>query len=136
MKEKGKGGEERRKYIRFACKAEFKAIIDFNADVARRATGKFAPIDFRPGEKGEVRDISEKGISIELDHILTEGMIIKMALENPVTDPIQTGARVVWANKLDGEKGRYAMGLAFRYMSEKHQRNLKSLIEFIESIPQ
>ena len=135
-KKKGNGDGERRKYIRFACKAEFKAIIDFNADVARRSTGRFPAIVFHPGEKGIVRDISEKGISIELDHVLPEGMILKVAMENPITPPIQTGARIVWAKKLPKDKDGYVMGLTFRYMREKHRRNLEELIEFLQSIPE
>ena len=127
---------ERRRYVRFACKTEFKAIIDFNPDVSRRSTGRLQPIVFKRGEKGVVRDIGEKGVQIELEHILAEGMTLKMALENPVTPPIQTGARVVWAKKLSGDKGGYAMGLVFRYMTEKHRRNLLKLMNFLDSIPE
>jgi hypothetical protein len=128
---------ERRLYIRYACSGEFKTIIDFNPDVARRArSGKIPPIVFRRGEKAVVRNISEKGIAVELDHILTEGMTLKMALENPITPPIQTGARVVWAKKMSGGKGGYVMGMAFRYMREKHRRNLETLLGFLESIPE
>lgn len=127
---------ERRKYIRYACKAEFKAIIDFNPAAARRSTGKLQPIIFQRGEKGIIRNISEKGIAIELEHILAEGMILKIAIENPITPPIQTGARVLWAKKFAEEEGGYAMGLAFRYMREKHRRNLEKLISFLESIPE
>ena len=127
---------ERRKYIRYACRAEFKAIIDFNADVARRSTGRFPAIEFHPGEKGVVRDISEKGISIELNHIMPDGMILKVAIENPITPPIQTGARVVWAKKLQKEEDGYVMGLTFRYMRERHRRHLEELIEFLRSIPE
>lgn len=127
---------ERRRYIRFACKTEFKAIIDFNPDVSRRSTGRLQPIVFKRGEKGAVRNISEKGVQIELEHILAEGMTLKMALENPITPPIQTGARVLWAKKLSKKKDGYAMGLAFRYMREKHRRNLEKLISFLESIPE
>ena len=127
---------ERRRYIRFACKTEFKAIIDFNPDVSRRSTGRLQPIVFQRGEKGLVRDISERGIQIELEHILAEGMTLKIALENPVTPPIQTGARVVWAKKLSSGRDGYAMGMTFRYMREKHQRNLEKLLSFLESIPE
>jgi hypothetical protein len=128
---------ERRSYIRYACKSELKAIIDFNPDVARRSrSGKMPPIVFRRGEKGTIRNISTTGIAIELDHILAEGMTLKMALENPITPPIQTGARVVWAKKMPRNKDGYLMGLAFRYMREKHRRNLEKLLGFLESIPE
>jgi hypothetical protein len=132
---KGSADGEKRKYIRYACRAEFKAIIDFNADVARRATGRFPTIVFHPGEKCIVRDISEKGISIETDHVLPEGMILKMAMDNPITPPIQTGARIVWTKELPDDSGGYVMGLTFRYMREKHRRNLEELLEFLKSIP-
>lgn len=132
---KGPSGE-RRKYIRYACKTELKTIIDFNPDVARRSTGKFPPIVFRRGEKGAVRNISEKGVAIELDHMLVAGMTVKMALENPITAPIQTSARVVWAKKMRGGKKRYLMGMTFRYMREKHRRNLEKLIQFLQTIPE
>ena len=128
---------ERRTYIRYACKTEFKAIIDVNSDIARRSgSGKMPPIVFRRGEKGTVRNISTTGVAIELDHILAEGMTLKMALENPITPPIQTGARVVWAKKLSRSKGGYAMGMVFRYMREKHRRNLNKLIDFLDTIPE
>lgn len=127
---------ERRKYIRYSCKTELKTIIDFNPDVARRSSGKFPPVVFRKGEHGIIRDISEKGLSIELEHVLPEGMVIKIAIENPVTPPIQTGARIMWAKKISGAKNRYVMGLAYRYMREKQRRYLESLIEFLQSIPE
>jgi hypothetical protein len=135
MGEKGASGE-RRKYIRFACKTELKSIIDFNPDVARRAMGKLPPIVFRRGEIATVRNISEKGIALELGHMLAVGMTVKMAIENPVTPPIQTGARVAWAKKMRGGKKRYLMGMSFRYMREKHRRNLEMLIRFLETIPE
>ncbi len=134
-KEKSPGGE-RREYIRYACKTELKTIIDFNPDVARRATGKLPPIVFRRGEKGAVRNISLRGIAIELEHMLAQGMTLKIALENPITPPIQTGARVVWAKKLPGRDGGYLMGLSFRYMRERHRRNLEKLVQFLHSIPE
>ena len=127
---------ERRKYIRYACKTEIKTIIDFNPDVARRAMGKLPPIVFRRGETAVVRDISEKGMSFELDHFLPEGMTIKIAIDNPVTPPIETGGRIVWAKKMPHGKEGYAMGLAYRYMREKHRRNLDKLITFLQSIPE
>lgn len=126
---------ERRQYIRYACKAEFKAIIDFNPDVARRSMGKLPPIVFRRGERVTVRNVGEKGISIEGDRIMPEGLILKISLENPVTPPIQTGARIIWVKKRAKGKSGYVMGLAFRYIREKHRRNLEKLIEFLQSIP-
>ncbi len=132
--EEKSGGGERRKYIRYACKTELKAIIDFNPDVARRSHGKLPPVVFRSGETAVVRNISKKGIAFELEHFLPEGMTIKLAIENPITPPIQTGARVSWVKKLPKEKG-YVMGLAYRYMREKHRRNLNKLVEFLWSIP-
>jgi hypothetical protein len=127
---------ERRKYIRYACSTKVKAIIDFNPDVARRSLGKFPPIVLRRGETGPITDISEKGMAIELEHLLPEGLTIKLAIENPVTGPIVTGARVVWSKKLSGKKRGYAMGMVFRYMRKKHQRNLDKLIEFLHTIPE
>lgn len=136
-KKKKKVTGERRSYIRYACKSELKAIIDFNPEVARRArSGQMPPVVFHRGEKAIVRNISTTGIAIELDHILAEGIILKIALENPITPPIQTGARVVWAKKLSRGKGGYVMGLVFRYLREKHRRNLETLIGFLESIPE
>ncbi len=127
---------ERRKFIRYACRTELKAIIDFNPDVARRALGKLPPIVFRRGEAGTIRDISEKGIAIELEHFLPEGMLVKMAIDNPATPSIETDARVVWSKKLPGEKRGYVMGMTFRHMKNKHQRNLEKLIDFLRSIPE
>ena len=127
---------ERREYIRYSCRTQVKAIIDFNPEVARRSLGKFPPIVFRRGETGPITDISEKGMAIELEHILPDGLTIKLAIENPVTSPIVTGARVVWSKKLAGKKPGYAMGMVFRYMREKHRRNLDRLIEFLDTIPE
>lgn len=127
---------ERRKYIRYSCRTQVKAIIDFNPDVARRSLGTFPPIVFRRGEIGAITDISEKGMAIELEHMLPDGLTIKLAIENPVTSPIVTGARVVWSKKLAGKKRGYAMGVMFRYMREKHRRNLDRLIEFLDTIPE
>ena len=127
---------ERRKYIRYACGTELKAIIDFNPDVARRAQGKLPKIEFRKGEKGVIRNISIRGISIELDHVLPEGITIKMAVNNPVTPPIKTGARVVWSKKLSGPREGYVMGMTYRYMREKHRRNLEKFIDFLQAIPE
>ena len=134
-KEKDVSGE-RRRYIRYACRTEVKAIIDFNPDIARRSLGKLQPIVFRRGEMGAITDISEKGVAIELDHILPEGLTIKLAIENPVTGPIVTGARVVWSKKLNKGKRGYAMGMVFRYLRGKHRRNLDNLIKFLHTIPE
>ena len=132
--EKKSGSGERRKYIRYACKTELKTILDFNPEVARRNHGKFLPVVFRKGETAVVRNISERGIAFELEHLLPEGMTIKIAIENPITPPIQTGARVLWVKRLPKEKG-YVIGLVYRYMREKHRRNLGRLIGFLQSIP-
>lgn len=128
-------GEERRKYIRYACKTELETIVDFNPEVARRALGKYPPITFHKGEKAVIRDISLKGISIELDNLLPAGIIIRIAIDNPVTPPIKTGARVVWSKKQSGSGKGYVMGMAYKYMREKHRRNLVKLIEFLQQIP-
>lgn len=127
---------ERRKFIRYACRTELKSIIDFNPDVARRTLEKLPPIVFRRGESGTIRDISEKGISVELEHFLPEGMIVKMAIDNPATPSIETDARVVWSKKLSGGKREYVMGMTFRHMKNKHQRNLEKLIAFLRNIPE
>lgn len=127
---------ERRQYVRYSCRTELKTIIDFNPGVARRIKQKVPSIEFRKGETGAVRDISEKGISIELGHLLPEGMIIKIAIDNPVSPPIETVARVVWSKKLSGKKKRYLIGMAFRHMKEKHRKNLKELFQFLQNIPE
>jgi hypothetical protein len=128
-------GIDRRKYIRYACKTELKAIVDFNPSAADRTTGKLQPIVFHKGETAEVVNISEKGISLEMDHFLPKGMTMKMAIDNPIAPPIQTGGRIMWVKKIRGTKNRCVMGLAFRYMREKHRRNLDKLIEFLRTIP-
>ncbi|RJP63959.1 MAG: PilZ domain-containing protein [Candidatus Abyssobacteria bacterium SURF_17] len=135
-KEKEPVTGERRRYVRYACKMELKAILDFNPDVARRTSGKLPPIVFRRGETAVARDISEKGIAIETERFLPEGMIIKIAVENPFTPPIETDARIVWSKKLPGEKRGYILGMAFRHMRDKHRRNLEHLLEFLEEIPE
>ncbi len=127
---------ERRKYIRHACAPEMKAIVDFNIDVARRSPGRLPPMAFRRGEKGTIRNISDRGISIELDGFLPEGMTIKMAIDNPVTSPIETGGRVVWSKKVAEHRERYVMGMTFRYMRDRHRRNLDKLIDFLRTIPE
>ena len=101
------------------------------------ATAPYILADDFPCEvTGPITDISEKGMAIELEHILPDGLTIKLAIENPVTSPIVTGARVVWSKKLAGKKPGYAMGMVFRYMREKHRRNLDRLIEFLDTIPE
>jgi hypothetical protein len=126
---------ERRKYIRFACKTELKAIVDFNPDIARRALGKLPPFMFRRGEHGVIRDVSEKGIAIEADHLLPEGLTIKMAIDNPITPPIETGAKIVWSKELSDDTRKYAMGMSYWHMKEKQRRNLEKLIAFLQTIP-
>jgi hypothetical protein len=127
---------DKREFIRYACKTKLKAIIDFNPEAARKSLGKVPPIEFHKGETAVARNISLKGISLELDHFLPAGVTVKMAIENPVTPPIQTGGRIIWAKKSSGKKGTCLVGLAFRYMREKHRRNLEKLIEFLHSIPE
>jgi hypothetical protein len=128
-------GEEKRKYMRYACTTELETIVDFNPEVARRALGKYPPITFRKGEKAAIRNISQKGISIELDHLLPAGITIKIAIDNPVTPPIKTGARVIWSKKQSGSDKGYIMGMVYKYMREKHRRNLEKLLEFLQEIP-
>jgi hypothetical protein len=127
---------ERREYVRYACRTELKTIIDFNPHVARRASNKLPPMTFHRGEIVTVRNISQKGISIELEHFLPEGMTIKMSIDNPVTPPIETRGRVIWTKESPGEKEGYIVGMAFRYMRDKHRRNLDKLIEFLQTIPE
>ncbi len=132
----GMKGVDRRQYIRYTCKTEFRAIVDFDAEAARKALGTVPPIVFHRGETATVRNISTKGISLELDHFLPPGMTMKMAIANPITAPIQTGARIMWSKMLPGPHPKCIVGLAFRYMREKHRRNLQRLIEFLQSIPE
>ncbi len=132
----GQAQGERRKYIRYACRIELKTIIDFNTDVARRALGKLPHVHFRKGETAVVRDISEKGISLELHHLLPEGMLMKVAIENPVAPPIESVARVVWSRKLAKNGNRYAMGMQFRGMKDKHRKSLNKLLAFLQHIPE
>lgn len=135
----GKGREtagiDRRKYIRYACKTELKAIVDFNPSAAARTPGKLQSIVFHKGESATVLNISEKGISLELDHLFPIGMTMKIAIDNPITPPIQTNGRIMWVKKIRGTNNRCVVGLAFRYMREKHRRNLGKLIEFLQAIP-
>jgi len=128
-------GKERRKYIRYACTTKLETIVDFNPEVARRALGKYPPITFHKGEKATIRNISLKGILIELGHLLPAGIIIKIAIDNPVTPPIKTGARVIWSKKQSGSDKGYVMGMAYKYMRERHRRNLEKLLEFLQEIP-
>lgn len=127
---------ERRKYVRYACETEIKAVVDFNPDVARRTFGKLPPIVFRRGQRGTVRDISEKGLSIEVDDLLPDGMILKIAVENPVTVPVESAARVVWSKKIADAGQRYAIGMVFRNMKDRHKRNLDKLLQFLRNIPE
>lgn len=127
---------ERRKYIRYSCKTELKAIIDFNTDVALRTFTKLPPIVFRRGEAGTVLNLSLKGLSLELEHFLPKGMMIKIAIDNPITPPIETDARVVWSKKPPKKSQAYTIGMAFRHMKDKHKRNLEKLIDFLKGIPE
>jgi hypothetical protein len=134
--EKDRATGERRRYVRYTCRTTLKTIIDFNLDVARRTKKKVPHVVFHRGEEGTVRNISEKGISIELDHLLPESVMLKMSIENAIAPPIETSARVMWARKSPDQEGKYIMGLAFKYMREKHRRNLAQLIEFLKTIPE
>ncbi|GAB4334983.1 MAG: hypothetical protein Kow0099_07310 [Candidatus Abyssubacteria bacterium] len=122
--------------MRYACRIELKTIIDFNPDVARRALGTLPTIDFRRGETALIRDISERGLSLESDHLLPEGMLMKIAVENPVAPPIEAVARVVWSKKLTENDTKYAMGMEFRNMKDKHRKNLNTLVAFLKNIPE
>ena len=133
--EKNPEGIDRREYIRYACKPKLKAIVDFNTDAARKALGKLPPIVFHKGEAALAVNISRKGMSLEISHFLPEGMMIKITIENPVTPPIQTGGRIMWTKRVPGSKDACVIGLSFRYMGEKHRRNLDKLIKFLQSIP-
>ena len=126
---------ERRKYIRYSCNTELKAILDFNTDVARRTSSKLPPIVFRKGQTAVVRNISEKGISIEVGQFLPAGMMMKISINSPVTPPIETDARIAWSNELPNGQG-YVLGMAFRHLREKHRRNLDKLLHFLQEIPE
>jgi hypothetical protein len=128
-------GIDRREYIRYACKTKLKAIIDFNPEAARKTLGKVPPIVFHKGEPALAKNISKKGMALEINHYLPEGMTIKISIENPITPPIQTGGRIVWVKRVPGSKDACEIGLAFRYMREKHRRNLDELIKFLQTIP-
>jgi hypothetical protein len=135
--ERGKESDigERRRYIRYSCNIEMKAIIDFNTSVAHRTFDRLPRISFRKGETTIIKNISEKGISVQLEHFLPEGMMIRIAINNPVTPPIETDARVAWSKKLSDEEG-YVLGMAFRHMRDRHRRNLERLIDFLKEIPE
>ncbi len=126
---------ERRKYIRYSCSTELKAILDFNTDVARRTSSKLPLIAFRKGQTAVVRNISEKGISLEVEQCLPAGIIMKISINSPVTPPIETDARIAWSNPLPNGRG-YVLGVAFRHMREKHRRNLDKLLHFLQGIPE
>ena len=76
-------GIDRRKYVRYACKAKLKTIVDFDPAAASKPTGKLPPIVFQRGESAFATNISQKGICLELDHFLPESMTLKIAIENP-----------------------------------------------------
>jgi c-di-GMP-binding flagellar brake protein YcgR len=134
-REKTRTGE-RREFVRYACKIAFKTILDFNPSGAARDSVKAQDIEFSKGETGSALNISERGMAIELQHSLPSGLLLKVAIENPVAPPIETDARVVWADRLTTKKEGYIIGMKFRHMKEKHQRNLQRLIEFLQNIPE
>lgn len=127
---------ERRKYLRYACRTSLKTILDFNPTGADRDALKAQQITFSKGEEGSVLNISERGMAIELSHLLPAGLMLKIAIESPVTPPIETDARVVWADRLTTAKRGYIVGMSFRHMKDKHRRNLLRLIKFIQDIPE
>ncbi len=134
-RESSTGTGERRKYVRYACKIELKAIIDFNPAGEDKNVIKSQEIQFSKGEMGSILNISERGMAVELEHILPRGLLLKVAIENPTTPPIETDARVAWSDRLVSKPDGYIIGMQFRHMKEKHQRNLQRLIEFLQSIP-
>jgi len=128
-------GIDRREYIRYACRPKLKAIVDFNPEAARKALGKLPPIVFHKGEAALTKNVSKNGMALEINHFLPEGMTIKLSIENPITAPIQTGGRIMWVKRVPGSEDACVIGLAFRYMGEKHRRNLDKLVKFLQSIP-
>ncbi|RJP15272.1 MAG: PilZ domain-containing protein [Candidatus Abyssobacteria bacterium SURF_5] len=132
---KAKTGE-RRKFMRYSCKTSLKGILDFNPSGASRKTVKAQDIQFQKGETAYILNISERGLALELDHSLPPGLMVKIAIENPVAPPIETDGRVVWADKLTTKTQGYIIGMSFRHMREKHQRNLQRLITFLQNIPE
>jgi len=126
---------ERRKYIRYSCNTELKAILDFNVNVARRAASRLPAIAFRKGQTAVVRNLSEKGIAVEVEQFLPEGLMLKIAINSPVTPPIETDARIAWSSQLADEQ-RYVLGMEFRHMREKHRRDLDRLLHFLQEIPE
>ena len=134
-KDKRKTGE-RREFIRYACRISLKTILDFNPSGAARDAFKAQDIEFTKGENGTALNISERGMAVELQHILPPGLMLKISIENPVSPPIETDARVVWSDRLTTKKEGYIIGMQFRHMREKHQRNLQRLIEFLCNIPE
>ena len=126
---------ERRKYIRYSCNTELKTILDFNSAVARRASGRPPSIVFRKGQTAVVRNISEKGIALEVGQFLPAGMVMKISINSPVTPPIETDARIAWSSEIPSGQG-YVLGMAFRHMREKHRRNLDRLLHFLQAIPE
>jgi c-di-GMP-binding flagellar brake protein YcgR len=127
---------ERRKFVRFTCRIELKTILDFNPTGQSKNEVKAQEIEFHKGETGTVLNISERGMAIELGHMLPKGLLMKVAIANPVGPPIETDARVVWSDRLTTKKEGYIVGMQFRHTKEKHQRNLQRLIEFLKNIPE
>lgn len=127
---------ERREFIRYACKISLKTILDFNPSGAARDAVRAQDIEFQKGEIGYALNISERGMAIELDHTLPPGLLLKLSIENPAAPPIETDARVVWADRLATKKQGYIIGMTFRHMREKHQRSLQQLIQFLQKIPE
>lgn len=133
--DKRPGTGERRKYIRYTCSTELKAILDFNTDVAHRTSSKLPQVVFRKRQTVVVRNIGEKGISLEVGQFLPAGMLMKISINSPVTPPIETDARIAWSKELPNGQG-YVLGMEFRHLREKHRRNLDKLLHFLQEIPE
>ena len=71
------------------------------------------------------RDISEGGIQLQVFEFLPVGRRIRMCLELPMVEPIETLVEVSWVSEIPHGQDRYQVGVQFKALAEDQRQAIR-----------